>query len=102
MESVRAARADSSYFGMVIARESAPRRKELLQTLLPLAQRNAKPSASAKAVFDFSTRFADVLDAWDFDPRELDGIGARQFSALVNSWRREADARDMALIRAAF
>lgn len=87
---------------MVILNEVSTKHKELFQTLLPIVQRNAKPSASTKAVFDAAVALADILEQWDFAPRELVGMNSRQFTDLVNSWRREASAQDAALMRAAF
>ena len=55
--------------------------------------------ASAKAILDLVSRFATVLDQWDFSPKELKGLDKRAFLDLIKSWQADASAQDMALIK---
>jgi hypothetical protein len=85
---------------MIIFKEATPRHKELVQTLIPQIQMCAKAMPSPKAVYDMAVRFADVLEAWDYSPRELKNLDKRVFFDLLRSWQAEASAKDTALIRA--
>jgi hypothetical protein len=87
---------------MLILKEETSRHKELTQTLIPLVQLYAKAMASPKAIFDLVNRFADVLDQWDFSPKELKGLDKRAFADLVKSWQADSPARDTALIKSVF
>ena len=85
---------------MVIFREESSRHKELIQTLTPLVQIYAKPMSSPKAVLDLVTRFATVLEEWDFSSKELKGLDKKAFLDLIRSWQSEAQAKDISLIKA--
>ena len=84
---------------MVIFHEETNRHKELVQTLTPLVQAYSKALASAKAILDLVSRFATVLEQWDFSPKELKGLDKRAFLDLIKSWQADASAQDMALIK---
>ena len=84
---------------MVVIEEQTSRHKELMQTLVPLVQMYAKSMASPKAVFDLATRFATILEAWDFSPKELKGLDRRAVGDLIQSWQSDASAQDVALIK---
>ena len=85
---------------MVVIKEQTSRNKELIQTILPLIKNYAKSMASPKAIMDLANRFATVLEAWDFAPKELSGLDKRAFLDLIRSWQAEASPGDLALIRA--
>jgi hypothetical protein len=85
---------------MVILKEETSRHKELVQTLNPQVQMYAKAMSSPKAIFDLVARFATVLEAWDFSPKELKNLDRRAFIDLIRSWQAEATAQDIALIKA--
>ena len=85
---------------MIIIREETSRHKELTQTLAPLVNMYAKPASSPKAILDLVTRFATILEEWDFSPKELKGLDKRAFIDLIRSWQAEAQARDVSLIKA--
>jgi hypothetical protein len=87
---------------MVIFKEASSRRKELTQTIMPLLQVYAKATAPPKAIFAVSVRFAEVLDQWDFFPKELKDLDKRAFMDLIASWRSEASAKDIILIKFLF
>jgi hypothetical protein len=84
---------------MVIFKEESNRHKELTQTLTPLVQLYSKALASPKAIIDLVSRFATVLEQWDFSPKELKGLDKKAFMDLIRSWQAEASAQDMALIK---
>lgn len=90
------------YLSMLIFKEQTSRHKELTQTLIPLVQVYAKSVASPKAIIDFVTRFATVLESWDFSPKEIKDLDKRAFTDLLLSWKNEASANDLALIKAVF
>jgi hypothetical protein len=85
---------------MVIFREETSRYKELTQTLIPLVQAYAKAVASPKAIFDLVSRFATIIEEWDFSPKELKNLDRRAFIDLIKSWMADASAQDIALIKA--
>jgi len=87
---------------MVIIREESSRHKELIQTLTPLVQLNAKSSASPKAILDLTNRLASVLEGWDFSPKEVKNLDKRAFIDLIRSWQLEASPQDVALIKMTF
>ena len=84
---------------MVIFKEETSKYKELVQTLTPLVQANAKAKASPKGVIDLINRFAAVLEKWDFSPKELKGLDKRAFTDLIRSWQVDASPQDIALIK---
>jgi hypothetical protein len=87
---------------MVIFKEASSRRKELTRTIMPLLQVYAKATAPPKAIFAVSVRFAEVLEQWDFFPKELKDLDKRAFMDLIASWRSEASSGDAALIQSVF
>ena len=85
---------------MVIIQEQTSRHKELMLTLTPLVRAYAKNTVSPKAILDLVSRFASILEIWDFSPKELKGLDRRAFADLIQSWHSEASAQDVALIKA--
>ena len=85
---------------MVIFKEETSRYKALVQTITPIIQTYAKAMASPKAIFDLIDRMAAVLQAWDYSPKELTNLDRRAFLDLIKSWRAEASAKDISLIKA--
>ena len=84
---------------MIILVEASSRNKELVQTLTPLVHSYAKATASPKAKVDLVTRFAMILEGWDFSPKELKGLDKQAFIDLIRSWQAEASAQDFSLIK---
>lgn len=76
--------------------------KELVQTLIPLVQRYSSPAVPVKKQFDFINRFADVLDDWGYNPREIQGIDRKSFFSLLHSWTTVANAKDVSIIKSVF
>jgi len=85
---------------MVIIREESSRYKELTQTITPLVRLYAKPQASQKAIIDMINRLAQVLEEWDYQPKEIKSLDKRAYFDLIKSWQAEASAQDIALIKA--
>jgi hypothetical protein len=87
---------------MIIFQEATSRHKELVQTLVPLAQIYRKSGASSKAVSDLVERMATALEKMGYSPKEVSGIDRRSFFDIIREWSDEASAQDISVIKSVF
>jgi hypothetical protein len=87
---------------MIIFKEATSRHKELVQTLVPLAQIYKKAGASSSAVSNFVERMATALERMDYAPKEISGIDRRSFLDIVKEWTDTASPQDIAVIKSVF
>jgi hypothetical protein len=88
---------------MIIFKEVTSRHRELVQVLVPLVQTYKKSGASSKAVLDFVTRMANVLENQTmYSPNEIRGIDRGAFLDIIREWMAIASAQDISVIKSVF